>query len=391
MSGSSSQHAFLDDLFDLIVDAIQQLEPSARGPFLSAFLQRIAGIDVSEADSLTHWQHITERWQDMQRQLGRPVSLRTAAMDYLSTSPLLKNPVLVEYADLKLLRHNAATDPLTGLYNRRYFDEVLGRELSRCRRYGSGLTLVLLDLRNFKLVNDTYGHVVGDEVLVKVGRVCTETARGSDYVFRVGGDELAVLLPQADRASALAFCTRVEEEFERTVPAIVPDVPLGLNWGIACYPDDAETPTALFETADRSLYAGKRTPGQNGGVGAKERETGEARIAAPHAATKLRPRQHPRIMLEGTGAYAVVSGAFAPIEAFLVDLSSSGVGFVYDGEMELPERFQVRFHLPVMPDLPSLPAHQVKVRRIYVRQMRKGILRVGCSFLQQSRAAAAPA
>ncbi len=123
-------------------------------------------------------------------------------MDYFGELCILRNPVLLEYEELKKLRHDAATDPLTGLNNRRMFEEYLDQEIDRSTRYGSSFALLLVDLRKFKSANDTYGHATGDEILRSVARASLETIRGSDIPCRTGGDEFAILLPQAERSGA---------------------------------------------------------------------------------------------------------------------------------------------------------------------------------------------
>src|SRR5258708_21114505 len=105
------------------------------------------------------------RRRELSENLGRPVALKTALMDVLASAGLFRVPVVLEYDELKRLQLNAVTDPLTGLYNRRLFSESLEKELTRARRYGQQLSLVILDLHRFKEVNDNHGHPQADEVL----------------------------------------------------------------------------------------------------------------------------------------------------------------------------------------------------------------------------------
>jgi diguanylate cyclase (GGDEF)-like protein len=102
----------------------------------------------------------------------------------------------IEHARLvSELQRSATTDPLTSVYNTRFFHEVLGRETARSQRYNTSLSLLMIDADSFKVINDTHGHVTGDKVLVHIGRELTNSVRNTDLVFRCGGDEFGVVLP----------------------------------------------------------------------------------------------------------------------------------------------------------------------------------------------------
>ena len=139
----------------------------ARGAFLQKFFQSLVGRGVSEEESITHWEGILARQSQLIEKLGRPVTLRTAVVVYFEELSILQNPVLLEYEELKKLRYNAATDPLTGLNNRRMFEEYLDQEIDRSTRYGYPFALLMFDLHKFKIVNDTYGHAAGDEYVAQ--------------------------------------------------------------------------------------------------------------------------------------------------------------------------------------------------------------------------------
>ena len=123
-------------------------------------------------------------------------------------------PILMEYEELKKLQVNAATDALTGLQNRRLFDEYCDKELTRAKRYGQPLAIVVLDLHKLKEVNDSHGHLQGDKVLQLAATTFGKTLRASDFAFRIGGDEFALLLPQTDTEQAAVLSNRVRAQFE---------------------------------------------------------------------------------------------------------------------------------------------------------------------------------
>jgi diguanylate cyclase (GGDEF)-like protein len=153
------------------------------------------------------------------------------------------------------LEHLAATDDLTGLANRRRFRQELARELAAAARYGSAVSLLLLDLDGFKSVNDRYGHDRGDEVLKTVASLLTLRTRKSDLVARVGGDEFALLLPGTPSGRAGELAGRLGE----SIAAKVGELGIRASVGVASYP--ATTQDQLLAEADRRLYASKRENG----------------------------------------------------------------------------------------------------------------------------------
>jgi diguanylate cyclase (GGDEF)-like protein len=156
------------------------------------------------------------------------------------------------------------TDPLTGLSNRRYFEERLGEEFARARRYRSALSLVMLDIDHFKRVNDTYGHPFGDEVLRAVALASRARLREVDLLARYGGEELIALLPETSPADALRACERVREAIEalaleyRASDGAQQTVRCTASLGLASLPSPTlQTAEDLMRAADESLYRAK--------------------------------------------------------------------------------------------------------------------------------------
>ena len=145
----------------------------------------------------------------------------------------------------------ATRDPLTGLLNHREFHETLARELERCRRHGGEVGVVTLDLDDFKLVNDTGGHAEGDMLLRRVATALTETSRASDLVFRVGGDEFALVLSDADTHETETAAARARQAVAELDPRTT------ASCGIASWPAAGPSKDALLARADASLYAAK--------------------------------------------------------------------------------------------------------------------------------------
>lgn len=155
------------------------------------------------------------------------------------------------------LRNLSRTDQLTGLLNRWALWERLGDEMRRANRQQAALTLMLIDLNNFKKVNDQYGHPVGDAVLQLFGRILhRETRRGQDASFRIGGDEFVVLFSSTEPNEVVAVATRINERFAKEAQGAVAGLTLTCSIGIAKYRAD-DTADALVWRADRAMYQAK--------------------------------------------------------------------------------------------------------------------------------------
>jgi diguanylate cyclase (GGDEF)-like protein len=155
----------------------------------------------------------------------------------------------------------SVTDELTGLFNRRRFDEVLDTEVERAKRFGQSMALVLLDLDDFKQINDTYGHQQGDVVLREVGRVLRESCREIDEPARYGGEELAVVLPGTDLHGAYLLAERVRQGVESLrLPLLVTngEIRITASLGVAALPESADDQDGLVAAADAAMYDAKR-------------------------------------------------------------------------------------------------------------------------------------
>jgi len=150
-------------------------------------------------------------------------------------------------------------DELTGLFNRRHFEERLKEEISRHSRYGDAFSIFMIDLDNFKSYNDIYGHPSGDILLNQVGKIIRSSVRNADQAFRYGGDEFVVILPQTAMNDAYVVAERTREEIAEDMKK--KEIAVTCSIGLASYPSDGVISGELVNVADTALYFAKRTGG----------------------------------------------------------------------------------------------------------------------------------
>ncbi|HEY0704616.1 MAG TPA: diguanylate cyclase [Candidatus Acidoferrales bacterium] len=420
---AQSQMSAEDSFLDLLVETLDGVEESVRGPFLRAFFRTIAQIDLTDTESSEYWERILIRRRELSENLGRRVSLKTAMVDVLSSTHFLRVPILVEYEEFKKLQINAATDALTGLYNRRLFDEYCDKELNRAKRYAQQLAVVILDLHKLKEVNDQRGHLQGDEVLRIAASTLGKTLRASDFSFRIGGDEFALLLPQTDPEQAITLCHRIRTQYEADIAPLHLDIGVTLDFGVAVHPVDGDQKSALMNIADQRLYqmkisgrakSGTRQPEAFPPQTAFPPAVAETRVptpiadptrrgthqaaptpisspapspvtirppqtpaqpaAAPTAAASKEHRKWERVSLTGTKAYAVLTD-LSQKNASVADLSYGGVALMVDKPDDIPAQFNAVLHVPILPPV------RVVLRKAYTQRSEDGRSRVGCSFV----------
>ena len=188
--------------------------------------------------------------QRRQRELQSLVDERTATL--LQRTEELR-------ASQQQLEQIAYIDPLTGLPNRRLFNDELRHQTALAARGGADFTLMLLDLDGFKQINDRYGHDAGDAMLEQTAKRLLRVMRESDRVWRTGGDEFAVLLPQtSDREAVDTICRRIVDSLAEPLLLKGTTMRVGASIGVALCPDHGEAPDALYKAADVALYAAKR-------------------------------------------------------------------------------------------------------------------------------------
>jgi diguanylate cyclase (GGDEF)-like protein len=404
-----------DTYLELLADTLDVMDIPARGQFLQRYFRTTTHLDLRESQCLHLWEEVLARRRELTDQLGRPVSLKTVLMDVLSTSGLIRVPIVLEYEEYKKLHVNAVTDPLTGLYNRRLFAESFEKELNRARRYGLPLGLVVLDLHRFKEVNDKYGHPRGDAVLRAAAATLQRALRTSDSAFRIGGDEFALLLPQTDAVQALALSRRIETVFAETLQPLQLAFPVTMDHGIANFPQDGDQSDQLVRVADERLYRLKHAGHSRAAEGSASAAAvpaatpplvapqpvpisagrpseklpsgfADASFPAAHSLTEQAPpapvapvsyaiqRKAERVSMVGTNAYAII-GEEGARRARVLDLGFGGVALEFEQQEVLPENILAILHVPILPPV------RVYLKPVWSRRTEEGAFRFGCHFL----------
>lgn len=196
-------------------------------------------------------------------QVAPDVSNGGAALESkLQLAAALGEEISLALANLKLrdtLRQQSIRDPLTGLYNRRFLEEYLVHERVRATRKNRPLSVIMLDIDHFKRFNDTFGHDAGDAILRRMGLVLQGNVRGSDIACRIGGEEFALLLPEAPLPIAYQRAENILDTVRRLQIKHRGQVlgAITVSLGVAAFPKHGETPEALIRAADRALYQAK--------------------------------------------------------------------------------------------------------------------------------------
>jgi diguanylate cyclase (GGDEF)-like protein len=352
-SGTVSVDQSFDAYVEALILASRSLDKDAQASLAKEFFHQVSNLSLSDAQGLEAWEKILDRRDRFIREGETPPPFHRLVLEHFLTSDLLREPVITEFAEIQRLRSNALVDPLTGLQNRRLFDERLEREMDAAVRYAQEFSLVLLDLNRFKEVNDAHGHATGDKVLAVAGRLIGESARSSDLTFRIGGDEFALLLPRTAYDGAKTVADRLRERFAEAVLPLDPQIPVSLAYGIATAPREARAASALFALADERLYNFKRS------------------IGSPRCA----PRTYPRIHLANTDAYAVLQWDSGSHRAQVVDFTIGGVGLKLGTPLAVPHEFLSKLFLPRLHPLVT------RVHKVFETIDPSNIQRLGCAFL----------
>lgn len=242
-----------------LVEELKSLIARQGKAVYSYIFQILTNLDLQPEEAEQHWKNILAHNQDLTAAMGREVNLRTAVCDYFcSINKSLHNPKIIEIHIFEKAAKSSTFDNLTGLLNRSAFDEMLAREISRAKRHDSNLTLIFLDLDDFKRVNDTLGHLAGDEVLKKVSQLIMAEKRSEDFAARYGGEEITILLPETSKSDGWIIGERIRQKIaEMEIPYEGKNIKATISGGLASFPIDAGDGLTLLKYADKAMYRAK--------------------------------------------------------------------------------------------------------------------------------------
>jgi diguanylate cyclase (GGDEF)-like protein len=325
---------------------------SSRGMRLRELLVEWTGVTVDDAQALEIWEAVTAAHRTIEAALGPPVSLQTALLHELHTHRgLVREPRLLSGRELSALRVNAITDPLTGLYNRRFLYDHLQREMSRAERTGGVVSLMMMDLQGFKGINDRLGHPVGDSVLVKTAKVIRDSLRAVDAGCRYGGDEFVAVLPNTTLMGSLAVAERIRQRVAKIQLPRRIGLTMGLHYGVATFPSDGRTSDFLIRTCDQRLYDCRRYN------------------------SDPRTRRHPRFAVQGLGLRLARGGVTRQREFEVKDIGYGGLAFIYPSH-----RAPTHLEGELIQEFAS-DTHHVTMKPVSVKPLSDGRSRVGCAYV----------
>lgn len=236
-------------------EALENRE-AASGTFFSGLLSNFVHLEFSEEQAVFHWKKILENSEKLRKNIGRPVGIHTAAVDYFTNlMHLMNSPLLIEQHVFQQTEQLAMIDGLTGVFNRRYMDNVLKKELNRCERYSKEFSICLIDIDNFKKLNDTFGHQAGDTILGETAACISDPIREEDVVCRYGGEEFLVVLPETNIFGARVLANRIQQYVAESV--LLSQHKVTFSAGLASYPNNGRTVETLVSAADQALYQAK--------------------------------------------------------------------------------------------------------------------------------------
>ena len=238
-----------------------QLEEKYGADAYRSLFYIVAHLDFSPRRAKYHWQKLLDVWEELDRKTGSRLDLRVVVVHYfLKVQKKLRNPAVVEIKFLQQAEDSVLVDELTRIYNYRYFQHRIEQEIKRVRRYDRGMSLLMIDVDDFKWFNDQNGHLAGNAALKRIAGVLNKCVRDVDVVCRYGGEEFTVILPTTFKNGALTAAEKMRLRIERARFAGENAQPLGkvtVSIGVATVPTNASGIEDLIARADAALYRAK--------------------------------------------------------------------------------------------------------------------------------------
>jgi len=313
-----------------MVNGLNALEERFGEAVYSDLIYLLSHLAFPADEARRHWRSILTHRDSMQDRLGTSVDLRVALVSYfVEVNRKLRNPKIIE---LKLFEQTQASvyrDELTGLYNFRYFRDCLNREIQRGERSNQPLSLIMIDIDNFKRYNDLRGHEEGNRALTVIAQVLVASLRRIDVAARYGGEEFALILPATSKGGALQVAERTRQQIEEHPfphEETQPGGRLTVSLGVATWPADAREADQLVQHADSALYI------------AKARGRNQVHLYGQNR------RSYRRIDAALNGRLCQLAAEYHPLTT--VNLSEGGFLFLVDRPLPIGSLLDINIALP---------------------------------------------
>jgi diguanylate cyclase (GGDEF)-like protein len=213
----------------------------------------------AEKKAVGLWYHIVAHRENLKKKLTRDVGMLVSALDYLSNiTGEISSPKIIDDSRIEEAAAMAMRDSLTGLYLRGVFEFSLERIIKEHQRYNKPLSLLMIDIDDFKKINDSLGHQTGDDVLRKIGKIIVDRVRKADFPARYGGEELVIVLPETSIDQAMIMADKLREDIYKYFAEST--LPITLSIGISSNNvPNITTSAELVQQADKALYVAKKT------------------------------------------------------------------------------------------------------------------------------------
>jgi diguanylate cyclase (GGDEF)-like protein len=253
-----TQYSYAPELLDLAVE--QNFPRLTRAEIYQRIFYLLGKVQLLPSEIPLEWTSFLSYHQELMRKLGRPVSIQVAFLDYFyERKSYYHDPMVIERSIYNYTRNQTFVDSLTGLYNYRFLRDFLQKESRRANRHGEMFSVILIDIDDFKSINDKFGHLAGDMVLQHTAKMMLEVLRQEDIAVRYGGDEFMIILPETDLEGAKRCADRVLALMKEST-LYVHDTPLHVSYsmGLATFGYHSKESLLLLELADRALYEAKK-------------------------------------------------------------------------------------------------------------------------------------
>lgn len=249
----------MDDNDETLLANLQDIIQQQGNIACRLILQSMVNVDLDSEKAMACWLKVLDHRLSMTSALGRQVRLLPAFCDFFSSQADCPHDMkLVGSESYEQVVNDTIHDSLTGIYNRNYFSQALEQQFSLAQRYDTDLTILFMDVDDFKDVNDTFGHQAGDMALQSIARVISQEKRESDLLARFGGEEFVLLMPHTGNINGFILAERIRQRVaELQIDSNGLTFSVTISGGIASFPGNGNSPDQLLRRADSALYQAK--------------------------------------------------------------------------------------------------------------------------------------